>query len=77
LRPPARTISLGAAPTPPTGENCDVREILAAATDGQDDEFDSMMKVLRAESTPKVRAAAEALRSLNQSFGDDAPRAPD
>jgi hypothetical protein len=54
-----------------------VREILAAATDGQDDEFDSMMKVLRAESTPKIRAAAEALRSLNQSFGDDAPRAPD
>jgi len=76
-RPPAKSLSLGAAPAAPPGENCDVREILAAATDGQDDEFDSMMKVLRAESTPKIRAAAEALRSLNQSFGDDAPRAPD
>lgn len=70
-RPPAKSLSLGAAPSAPPGEGCDVREILAAATEGQDEEFDSMMKILRAESAPKVREASEALRALNRSFGDD------
>ena len=71
VRPAAKSLSLGKAPTAPAGENCDVREILAAVADGQDEEFDSMMKVLRAESAPKIRAAADTLRSLNQSFGDE------
>jgi type IV secretion system protein VirD4 len=67
-------LSLGTEPAVPLGENCNVREILAAPTDAQDKVFDSMIKVLRAESGPKVRAAADALRTLNQSFGDDGPR---
>jgi hypothetical protein len=55
----------------PLRENCDVP---SGRTDAQDEEFDSVMKVPRAESGPKVRAAADALRALNQSFGDDGPR---
>lgn len=73
-RPVAKSLSLGEAPAVPAGESCDLREILAAATDGQDEEFSSMMKVLRAESAPKMQAAVDALRSLNESFGDDEGR---
>jgi type IV secretion system protein VirD4 len=69
-RPAAKPLSLGAAPAVPPGESCDVREILAAASDDQDEEFASMMKVLRADAGPKVRAAADALQSLNRSFGE-------
>lgn len=69
--PAAKSLSLGEAPTAPAGESCDLREILAAATDGQDEQFNSMMKVIRAESAPKMQAAVDALRSLNESFGDD------
>jgi type IV secretion system protein VirD4 len=67
-------LSPGTESAVPLGENCDVREILAAATAAQDEEFDSMMKVLHAESGPKLRAAADALRTRNQSLGDDGPR---
>lgn len=70
-RPAAKTLSLGAAPAVPPGESCDVREILAAASDGQDEEFAAMMKVLRADAGPKVRAAAGTLQTLNQSFGEE------
>jgi type IV secretion system protein VirD4 len=70
-RAPTKTLSLGAQPAPPPGESCDVREILAAANDGQDDEFRSMMKVLRTEAGPKVQAAADALQTLNRSFGEE------
>ncbi|MBY3060381.1 type IV secretory system conjugative DNA transfer family protein [Rhizobium leguminosarum] len=69
-RQTGKTLSLGAAPAVPAGENCDVREILAAASDGQDEEFASMMKVLRADAGPKVQAAADALQSLNRAFGE-------
>jgi type IV secretion system protein VirD4 len=69
-RETAKTLSLGAAPAVPPGESCDVREILAAASDGQDEEFTSMMKVLRADAGPKVQAAADALQSLNRAFGE-------
>lgn len=52
-RPRTKTLSLGAAPTAPPGENCDVREILAAAADGQDEDFASMLTVLRADAGPR------------------------
>jgi type IV secretion system protein VirD4 len=69
-RPASKTLSLGAAPAVPPGESCDVREILAAASIDQDEEFASMIKVLRADAGPKVLAAADTLQSLNRSFGE-------
>ncbi|MGR9426199.1 type IV secretory system conjugative DNA transfer family protein [Rhizobium leguminosarum] len=73
-RPAAKPLSLGAAPAVPPGESCDVREILAAASDDQDEEFASMIKVLRADTGPKLRAAADTLQSLNRSFGEEGQR---
>src|ERR1700733_5226323 len=46
---------------------------LAATTGAQDEEFDSMMKVPCGIGS-EVRATADALRTLNQFFGDDSPR---
>jgi type IV secretion system protein VirD4 len=70
-RRPGKALSLGAQPTPPPGENCDVREILAAAADGQDQDFNSMMTVLRTGPAPKLHEAIQTLHTLNQSFGED------
>ncbi|MEH6952915.1 type IV secretory system conjugative DNA transfer family protein (plasmid) [Nitrobacter sp. NHB1] len=71
-RPQARkALSLGAQPAAPPGESCDVREILAAAAEQQDEGFNAMTGVLHEESSPNVRQAAETLDALNRSFGDD------
>jgi type IV secretion system protein VirD4 len=68
---PRKALSLGAQPAAPPGESCDVREILAAAADEQDDGFKAMTVVLSAEQGPKVRQAVETLDALHRSFGDD------
>ncbi len=68
---PRKALSLGAQPPAPPGEICDVREILAAAADEQDDGFKAMTAVLRAEQGPNVRTAVEALAALHRRFGDD------
>lgn len=68
---PRMTLSLGAQPAAPPGEGCDVREILAAAAEEQDDGFKAMTAVLREEQGPKVRAAVETLEELNRTFGDE------
>lgn len=68
--PKRKALSLGAQPPAPAGENCDVREILAAAAADQRDEFGTMVDVLRTAPGPKVQEAFETLRSLNQSFGE-------
>jgi type IV secretion system protein VirD4 len=74
--PPAKpqrpkTIILGAQPPAPPGENCDVREILAAAAEEQGDGFDAMKAVLREASGSSVRQAIETLDTLHRTFGDD------
>ena len=56
------------------GESCDVREILAAVAEEQDEGFKSMSAVLRDEQAPKVRQAVETLDALHRSFGDDENR---
>jgi type IV secretion system protein VirD4 len=66
-----KVLSLGAQPPAPPGESCDVREILAAAVDEQDEGFKSMSAVLRDEQAPRVRQAIETLEALHRSFGDD------
>ncbi|MBR1040683.1 type IV secretory system conjugative DNA transfer family protein [Bradyrhizobium viridifuturi] len=68
---PRKTLSLGAAPAAPPGENCDVRDILASAVTGQDESFAVMMSVLRAAPDTKVHQAIETLASLHRSFGGD------
>jgi type IV secretion system protein VirD4 len=68
---PCKTLSLGEQPSAPSGESCDVREILAAAAQEQDHGFDAMKAVLREASDPKVRQAIETLGALHSSFGDD------
>ena len=74
LIPPAdskrKTLSLGAQPTAPAGENCDVREILAAAAADQSSEFGLMIDVLKIAPGAKVQEALKTLRSLDDSFGD-------
>ena len=69
---PRKTLSLGAQPPAPRGENCDVREILAVASEEQDQGFDAMKALLREASDLKVRQAVETLGALHRSFGDDA-----
>jgi type IV secretion system protein VirD4 len=68
---PRKALYLGAQPAAPPGESCDVREILAAAAEEQDEGFNAMMGVLREESDPNVRQAVETLDALHRSFGDD------
>jgi type IV secretion system protein VirD4 len=68
---PRRLLSLGAQPPAPPGESCDVREILAAATEEQDEGFKAMSAVLREGQGSKVRQAADTLDALHRSFGED------
>jgi type IV secretion system protein VirD4 len=69
--PKRKALSLGADPSPPPGESCDVRKILAAATAEQDAGFNAMIGELREKSSPNVRQAVETLDALHRSFGDD------
>jgi len=69
--PTRKALSLGAQPHAPPGENCDVREILAAAVADQGDDFGIMMDVLKRAPGPKVQDAVETLNALHQSFGKD------
>lgn len=69
---PRKSLSLG---TPPEqiGESCDLRDILASAAVEQNEAFAAMQSVLNAEgsdASPMARAA-EALETLQRSFGDD------
>jgi type IV secretion system protein VirD4 len=68
-----RSLSLGAAPRAPAGENCDLRDVLASAAMGQDESFAAMINVLDTAHThdSKVQQAIKSLGSLHASFGDD------
>ncbi|MBC9978216.1 type IV secretory system conjugative DNA transfer family protein [Bradyrhizobium campsiandrae] len=65
-------LSLGAAPTAPAGENCDLRDILASAGNNQDEDFVTMTSVLGVvqASSSVICEAAEVLAILHQSFGN-------
>lgn len=71
-KPVRKTLALGDAPTP-VGENCDLRDILASAEEGQDEAFDAMMGVIKsdqAEGGP-LAEATKTLEGLHRSFGDE------
>jgi len=68
---PRKSLSLGSAPPIPPGENCDLRDILASASTGQDENFAAMMRVLGTAPETKVHDAIETLTSLHESFGED------
>lgn len=67
-----KALALGPSPAP-TGESCDVRDILASAGEGQDEAFGAMIKVLRTSvaSDSGVGQAARTLETLQRSFGED------
>lgn len=69
--PRRKPLSLGAQPQAPSGENCDVREILAAAVADQGDDFAAMVDVLKNAPGPKVQEAVTTLNALQSSFGDE------
>ena len=72
-KPSRKALALGAA-VAPIGESCDLRDILASAGEGQGEAFDAMIGILKshhAEPGP-LADAAETLRVLHRSFGDDA-----
>ncbi len=69
-----KTLSLGAMPPAPAGENCDVRDILVSVASCQNDDFGTMARVLdttTAASSGAVQKAAETLAALHESFGND------
>ena len=70
-RAPARTLSLGDSPADLVEENCDVRAILAAAIEAQDDEFAAMRNVLQKTQAPSSAQAEDALNTLHRSFGEE------
>ncbi|WP_347265422.1 type IV secretory system conjugative DNA transfer family protein, partial [Nitrobacter sp.] len=69
--PKRKALSLGAQPPAPSGENCDVREILAAAVADQNSDFGAMLDVLKNAPDPKVHEAVETLNALHRSFRDN------
>jgi type IV secretion system protein VirD4 len=71
---PRKRLSLGNEPTPPRGENCNIKDVLAAAEDVQRDGFDEMAASLHAVTMkPKLRDALWELNALQEGFGDNEP----
>jgi type IV secretion system protein VirD4 len=67
---PSRTLSLGKPPTIRHEESCDVRAILAAASEWQDEEFAVVTNVLQKTRGPSLAQAEDALNALHRSFGE-------
>jgi type IV secretion system protein VirD4 len=68
-----KTLSLGEAPSPPAGENCNVRDILVAAAHEQNQEFAAMTKTLGVDfaEMDRVQRARSLLVDLHESFGEE------
>lgn len=71
--PPIRCqISLGAEPTAPKGESCNIRDVLAASEQAQCEEFEALMVPLTSNSSSeRHKKAASTLSRLHERFGDD------
>jgi type IV secretion system protein VirD4 len=72
---PRERLSLGTAPSAPQGENCDLRNVIAASLAEQTRSFDSMVasidSTMRKSSEP-LEEAFSVLARLQNRFGDDA-----
>ena len=70
---PRKKLSLGEEPTAPRDENCNIRDVLAAAEDAQRDDFaDLAASAGSPMGDPKLQSALSALSALQKRFGDDA-----
>jgi len=70
-RAPARTLSFGDSPADLVEENCDVRAILAATIEAQDEDFAAVRTVLQKTQGPSSAQAEDALNTLHRSFGEE------
>jgi type IV secretion system protein VirD4 len=73
-QPPAKRLSLGAAPLAPPDESCDIRDLLAASEGVQKERLDDMLATVEAsgsQSTGKLRKAIAVLTEIEESFGED------
>ncbi len=68
---PRRALSLGAEPALLSGESCNVRDVVGACESAQTDDFETMDCTTSGLRDSGVRHAAEALRDLQEAFGED------
>ncbi len=70
---PRTALSLGPQPNTPSGENCNIQDILAAAETVQTEDFAAMTTSIGAgRQSQKIQDAVSVLTSLEMTFGDDA-----
>ena len=68
---PRKALTLGAEPPVPSEDSCNVRDVLEASASAQTDVFETMADVTSGLRGNDVRLAANALRELQQAFGDN------
>ncbi|WP_131196794.1 type IV secretory system conjugative DNA transfer family protein [Lichenihabitans psoromatis] len=68
---PRRALSLGVEPAVLSGESCNVRDVVGACESAQTDDFKTMDCTTSGLRDSGVRLAAEALRNLQEAFGED------
>ena len=70
--PARKSLSLGAEPAAPRGENCNIRDVLTASQDAQGTDFAAMVGTARDPGAKeKLESAVALLSRLNNAFGDD------
>ena len=72
-RPIRKALTLGAEPTTPRGENCNIRDVLTASQDAQQAEFGALVGASRESGAydEALTSAIMVLSRLNEDFGDD------
>ncbi|WP_375458492.1 type IV secretory system conjugative DNA transfer family protein [uncultured Enterovirga sp.] len=69
---PRKALTLGAAPTAPRGENCNIRDVLTATEGVQGSGFADMVATVGdPNGNEKLASAVAVLSRLNEAFGDD------
>lgn len=70
--PVRRALTLGTAPAPPRGENCNIRNVLTASEGEQETEFATLLSaVADPNGSETLKSVAVVLSRLNKAFGDD------
>ena len=69
---PRKALTLGAAPTAPRGETCNIRDVLTATEGVQGSGFADMIATVGdSNGNEKLASAVAVLSRLNEAFGDD------